>query len=146
MELCECSLNKYMESYERRVPYEVVQTVIKSMVVALETLKEHQVHPVYINPQNFLIKDGWVKFNPLSPQRYAGFASDLPASLASLYMAPKAMRLKKLESNDHPIIWSIGVIAYELAVGILPSHDRSEKQESIYEDKLMKSVILSEKF
>lgn len=123
MELCDCDLETYLERYERKIPDDVAKTVIKSMIEAIAVLRENIIHSVYINPKNFLIKNNQIKFNPISSGKYYVNFKDLSISSAPLYMAPEVVlsgSMEKESDNYSAEIWSIGVMAYELAVGILP--------------------------
>ena len=59
------------------------------MTNAIGLLRSKGYNCVYINPKNFLIKDRYIKFNPISSRKYEYInMEDLSISSAPLYMAP----------------------------------------------------------
>lgn len=78
---------------------------------------------MYVNPKNFLIKKGVAKLNPIGIGKYQVDLRESSISSLPLYMAPEVILcgdLNRSENNSKAEIWSVGVIAYELAVGCLP--------------------------
>jgi hypothetical protein len=52
------------------MPEKVSQTIMSHIVEALSVLREQDFYSVYVNPKNFMIKDGIVKINPIGLGKY----------------------------------------------------------------------------
>lgn len=101
--------------YEWKMPESVSETILNHIVEALSILRKQGFYSVYLNPQNFLMKKGLCKLNPIGLGKYQVDLRETSISSLPLYMAPEVILcgdLNKSENNSKAEIWSLGVIAY----------------------------------
>lgn len=87
-----------------------------------------------IKPTNILVKNKIIKLADFGLSRYSDKMSYMNSIVGTpAYMAPQVLNREVFEKYSYKCdIWSFGVVCYELVVGTLPWHIRSNNLDDVY--------------
>ena len=97
--------------------------MVKHIVEGISDLKRHNINNVFYSSNNFLVKNSRVKLSPVNFWKFNDSFEELASFSTPIYMAPEVIRQGTFIDNEKTHkgeVWSLGVIAYLLAVGSPP--------------------------
>jgi NIMA (never in mitosis gene a)-related kinase len=150
MKLCDRDLKDILNEYKSKgLPLNLIKKIFIQLNEALKTMKEKGIINKDLKPENILIKysdnnktNFDIKLNNFGLSNNESTINNFIKSNTKDYTAPE---IDKKNYNDKSLLWSLGVILYELCTNkYIFDADNPKDREKIIElmEKLVKKQVM----